>query len=42
MFTVECSLDVIACRGTLKQQANSPDWGHLVRELLSEGIQKPK
>lgn len=29
-------------KGTLKQQTNNSDWGQLVRELLAEGIQKPK
>ncbi|XP_053384624.1 LOW QUALITY PROTEIN: DNA topoisomerase 3-beta-1-like [Mercenaria mercenaria] len=28
--------------GTLKQQQNHPDWGSAVRDLLNDGIQKPK
>ncbi|XP_076113744.1 DNA topoisomerase 3-beta-1-like [Mytilus galloprovincialis] len=28
--------------GTLRQQQSSPDWGTIVRELLSTGIQKPR
>lgn len=30
------------CRGVLKQQQNSSEWGNEVKEILSNGINRPK
>jgi len=35
-------LPLLYFSGTLKVQQNHPDWGSAVRDLLNDGIQKPK